>query len=46
MKDAPKKSIGAFSIHIREEKDRHSREILVHMCSYDGSKSPLAAAGE
>ena len=44
LKDAPKRSIGSFSVHIRSPEEIASREILIHMCSFDGSKQPLAAA--
>jgi len=44
LKDAPRRSIGSFSIHLRSPAESTSRAILLHMCSFDGSKYPLAAA--
>jgi len=44
LKDAPKRSIGSFSVHLRSPAESTSRAILLHMCSFDGSKYPLAAA--
>ena len=44
LRDAPKRSIGSFSIHLRTLAESTSRAILLHMCSFDGSKYPLAAA--
>ena len=42
--NAPKKALGYFLENLWNKGERASRELLVHMCSFSGSQSPLAAA--
>ncbi len=44
LKGAPKRGIGSFSAHLRTPEESVSRSVLLHMCSFDGSKFPLASA--
>ncbi len=41
---APKKMLGYFYESLLLERERNTRELLIHMCSFGGSQSPFASA--
>ena len=44
FKQAPKKALGYFLENLWDARDRKSRELLIHMCSFGSSHAPLASA--
>ena len=41
---APKKMLGYFYESLLLERERNTRELLIHMCSFGSSQSPFASA--
>lgn len=44
FRNAPKKALGYFLDSLWDARDRKSRELLLHMCSFSGSQDPIASA--